>query len=171
MNKTLKSVLVLISIAGMSGASLTALNQITAPIIEQNQIEKAEKLYNQFDIASFDSYEKVEVPEYEDYYVIIFKDSDGNETGDRLYEGYASNSYGDVTVIAQVENGKIVKFEYLTFNQSYSQGGPYAQETYPGMSISDLEGDYDTATGATYTTRSINDILQNIINIAEGGAE
>ncbi len=170
MNKTLKSVLVLSSIAGISGASLTALNQITSPIIEENQIKKAEELYNKFDIAEYSSYQKTEVSGYEDYYEITFFDANGNATGDKLYEGSESNSYGDITVLAHVEDGTIVKFEYLTFKQSYSQGGPYAQEHYPGMDLDGLEGIYDASTGATYTTKTINDILQNIIKISEGGA-
>ncbi len=170
MNKTLKSVLVLVLIAGTSGASLTALNQITEPIIEENRIKKAEELYNRFDIGEYSSYEKSEVQGYENYYVIDFLDANGNSTGSKLYEGYAKNSYGDITLLAQVEDGVIVQFEYLSFNQSYSQGESYGLENYPGMSLSDLENDYDTATGATYSTKSINDILQNIIIISEGGA-
>ncbi len=170
MNKTLKSVIVLFSIAGISGASLTALNQVTAPIIEENRIKKAEELYNMFDISEYDTYQKTAVSGYEEYYIITFYDENGNPTGDMLYEGYGENAYGDVTILAQVEDGRIKKFEYLTFNQSYSQGGPYGQENYPGMSLEDLEDDYDTATGATFSTKTINDILQNIIKISEGGA-
>ncbi len=171
MNRTLKSVLVLVLITGISGASLTALNQITAPIIEENRIRKAEELYNLFDIGEYSSYEKVEVPGYIGYFVINFLDEQGNPTGSTLYEGYSKNSYGDISLLAQVVDGIIIKFEYLSFNQSYSQGAPYGQDTYHGMSLNDLEDDYDTATGATYSTKSINDILQNIIVISEGGAE
>ncbi len=169
MNKTIKSILVLVIIAGFSGASLTALNQITEPIIEKNAIKKAEELYNLFDIGEYSSYEKIEVPGYENYYQINFLDENGVLTGSTLYEGYAKNSYGDITLLAQVVDSAVVKFEYLSFNQSYSQGASYGMETYPGMSLEDLSDDYDTATGATYSTKSINGILQNIIVISEGG--
>ncbi len=173
MKDTIKAVIVLLLIAGLSGATLTALNQITEPIIAENLEKKSKSLYKEL-YPNFDEVDGTYTSEYvetEDIYVITLLDVDGTTEIGKIYQGTAVNSYGEITVLATIEAGNIGEVKYLKFNQTpgfAEKAKDHADTTYPGLATSDVAS-VDTKTGATYASNTIKEIMERFIAY-EGGA-
>ncbi len=165
MFEKLKIAFVLLLIGSISGGAIYGVNELTAPIIEENELAaQYEDYVNMFPDMSVSDMEE-EAIEDDDYITkkITVYDGSGNQLG-YIFEGKDENSQGSITVLVGIADGtlKDVIIASTTNTPNYVQP---LKEDYisklPGQSIDDLN--YDSSTGATVTYDSITAIIDQVV--------
>ncbi len=159
----MKTTIVLVIIAAISGALIFAANEMTKDTIIENRIIREENLYKEiFGLESDDviTYEKLSLDGNLAEEVTVI-DSDGIIIG-YVYKGDERNNYGDIIVLIGVNtNGTIadVKISETTNTPNFVKKikddylSPFA-----GQSTSNVE--FDDKTGATFTYGSVSKFVE-----------
>lgn len=159
----MKTTIVLVIIAAISGALIFAANELTKDTIIENRIIREENLYKEiFGLDSDDiiSYEKLTL-DGDLAEEVTVKDSDGNIIG-YVYKGDEKNNYGDIIVLIGVNlEGNIadVKISETTNTPNFVKKikddylSPFAgQDTF--------NVEFDDKTGATFTYGSVSKFVE-----------
>ena len=152
MKDSLKSIVVLTVICLVVSAVLAGINQVTAPIIAENQSSKAnESLYAVLPDA--ENFEELALPEGSPETVTgVYRDTAGSGYAITLETSSQYSSSNMLITMGVGADGKIVNIA-LT---NYAESKDFGTETYPQTYIgadSALSG-IDTVAGVTYSSTS-----------------
>lgn len=169
--KIIKIAICLMLIAGISGALIVAVDKLTAPIIEENNINQENKALQE--IYSNADFKIVE----ENVSKSIVKVSAALENG--ILKGYVyrlsgKNAYGVISLLVGInKDGTIEKVVFLENGQSFaSKVTSHVDNTYQnGLVNSSNISDVDTKCGATYGAKLVKSLITDAINHFDGGLE
>lgn len=151
---------VLLLVGALSGLSIWAVNEITAPIIEERQLGAEAEAFKEIfpDLASIDiqSFDHDILNQ-----MTIIMDASGNEIG-RVYRG-TSRGYGGpvITLVGIATDGTIAKVVVTTFDDETPGIRDSALNKVPnftGQNASSVS--YDANTGATDTYNAIRRVVE-----------
>lgn len=154
MNKTIKLALFLAIVAGLSGAALSYVNGVTAPIIQEQKIAKdkagLEAIYAG---AEFVPVENTDTSEYPSIKAIYEAKGKGY-----IYKGSVTGYGGPVEYLVALDNDGTYKgFEVTEYsNETKGFGSKIAEEPFKSSVVGKNLGDtIDTITGATVTSKPV----------------
>ena len=167
--KKIKLMVILGLITGFSGLILTIFNDTTQPIILEVQSEKEYAIYQDMfpDMTDFKSIDSsIENINYVNEIM-----NEKNEIG-YVISSSGANGYGDITALVGIDmDGNIIGLNYSVFNQTPGFGDKVKTDEFLSQfssgNISKLE--IDGATGATYSSNLVKQLIDNIKNVYEGG--
>ena len=167
--KKIKLMVILGLITGFSGLILTIFNDTTQPIILEVQSEKEYAIYQDMfpDMTDFKSIDSsIENINYVNEIM-----NEQNEIG-YVISSSGANGYGDITALVGIDMaGNIIGLNYSVFNQTPGFGDKVKTDEFLSQfssgNISKLE--IDGATGATYSSNLVKQLIDNIKNVYEGG--
>lgn len=188
MKKYIKVAAVLGGIALVCAVLIAAMNLITAPIIESNRQKTISETYK----AVYSDYSKGEAKEYntEAKYItekLLAYDSNDNALG-YIYTVSGKNSYGEISLMIGISNGRVVDVEFLKNTESFaSTVNSHLKENYPSsnenvikldpystdysVSLAELDSldGIDVKCGATYGATLIKNMVNEALEDAKGG--
>lgn len=169
----MKIALVLMIVAGLSGALIVLVNKITAPIIAQNEIRQEQVAQEQiFSLASFTTL--LEEDDGDIVKVSVAKQNNG--VIGYVYRLSGKNAYGVISLLIGInDKGVVSKVVILENGQSFaSKLDAHVQNTYQnvdidGSSISDVDVKCGATFGAKLVKRLIQSALDHYNNNYKGG--
>ena len=166
MKKSIKSILVLVSISAVVAILLSFTNYITAPIIEENNKKTANAALFEV-LPDGESFELVNTSSYTLPATVseVYKAKNGGYVVKLTTTGYAS---GMVIMCGISPEGTIVGSKIVTSNETPAIGGA-AAETFASASVGKdaaSVGAVDTISGATKTTEAYRNALKDALNTA-----
>ena len=173
MKKSLKSIVVLVSICAAVSLLLSLTNYITAPIIEKNELKRAQAAMFELmpDAGSFTekSLDGYNLPKSVNS---VYEAENGGFIVKLTTTGYSS---GMVVMCAISEDGKIVGSKLVSSSETPSIGGaaaPLFAQTANGKDINNIDS-VDTIADATKTTEAYRNALKDALGtvIILGGGE
>lgn len=173
----LKTALVLLLIGAFSGGLIYIVNEITAPIIAENELNRKIEFYSEiFGVdpsIGVDFIEcEIDCPEGITE-ITIYSKEDSSMLG-VIYSGSTKNSYGDVDVLVGINNDGTISMVVISGSTNTPNFVKKIEQDYLspfiGQDVSDIT--YDSSTGATYTYGSVSDMVeQAVIAYLEGSDE
>lgn len=171
-----KIAIVLMLVAGLSGALIVLVNKITAPIILENEIKQEQKAQEAiFKGANFTS-----LAEFSEGDIVkVSKASiDGDAIG-YVYRLSGKNAYGVVSILIGINNdGVVSKVVFLENGQSFATKlDAHVNNTYQSLDIDGSNiGDVDVKCGATFGAKLVKRLIQSALddynmNYKENGNE
>ncbi|MCF7926287.1 MAG: FMN-binding protein [Candidatus Izimaplasma sp.] len=159
----LKTALVLVIIAGVSGFLIYNVNELTKDKIEANKTSREEAYYAEiFDTKDKIKYTKTALDDVLIQEEIEITDTSGNVIG-YIYKGTHSNNYGDITVLIGITIDDLISNVIIssttntpTFVQKLKDNN---LANFSGQQIGSVT--YDSKTGATYSYTSVSQIVDS----------
>lgn len=173
----LKTALVLLIIGAFSGGLIYIVNEITAPIIAENELNRKIEFYSEiFEVdpsVGVDFEECVSNCPEGITEITIYSKEDGSMLG-VIYSGSTKNSYGDVDVLVGINNDGSIAMVVISGSTNTPNFVKKIEQDYlspfMGQDVNDVS--YDSSTGATYTYGSVRDMVEKaIIAYLEGSEE
>ncbi len=146
--------LTLAIISGVSALMLSVVNNVTAPVIEENRNQQTLELYSEL-FTDMTEFEEVDAKSADSLIVV----KNGEEEIGKICAASGMNGYGSITALFGFDNdNNIVGVQYSNFNQTPGFGDKvsdpeYGQSQYVGDSASSV--DADVASGATYSSKLV----------------
>ena len=170
----LKVGLILALIAAVCGISISLLNTVTAPIIEENAYKKEQEtlslIYKNAEFKKWDI--EIRDKAIEKIYTAYV---DGKKVGD-VYVVSGKNAYGKIQLMIGLNNGYVTNIVITTNTQSFGKlVNQYVDrlndQTITNTNISNI----DVKCGATYGAKLVRSLIEtalehNTIMCDEGGA-
>lgn len=162
MKKSMKSIVVLVSICGVIALLLALTNMITAPLVEENQRIATEKALKEV-MPEGEGFEKVEseltLPET---VTEAYREQGGGYVIKLKTAGYGS----DFVILCGVRaDGTVSGTVYLSSNETLGFEKTYG-ENFTNLNQTGVLG-VDTVSGATKTTEAYRSAVADAINAAE----
>lgn len=168
MNKKIMAPIVLFVICAVIGVAMALVNGITKPIIEENTRNNQKAIFEAFYKDMTDYKETTEglegkvVAKYE-----ILKDT---TTIGYVYKASGSNSYGNITMLVAITDGKIVGVDYL--NNEQTKNPTDIENVGKRYENSNIDSTFtETQAGVTVGSKLINELMNSVKEQAlkEGG--
>jgi len=168
MKKYIQLAVVLLVISGLSGLVLSLTYQFAKPAIDQVALNKInDSMHEWFPVVPLDNKKENATPDYtitdpNINNVYDAKDANGNIVG-YVIEAKAPESYGGgmVLLVGIDNNGKVVGYTYLTFNESGPGANVRNNTTFHDSligqtQVEDQNGNFTVAwvTGASFTSKA-----------------
>lgn len=181
----LKTALVLLLIGAFSGGLIYIVNEITAPIIEANELARKiafySEIFNQDEVmfkdCTTDTTEVGETFEIRDtcptdVSETFIYDKNDNYLG-TVYEGTDVNSYGNISVLVGINNDGSIAMVVINNSTNTPNFVKRIENNYLAnfMNYTVDNVEYDSKTGATYTYGSVSKIVELAIEAYNEGSE
>lgn len=174
--KIFKTALVLTLIGIACGLLIGLSNQITAPIIAENERKAELKAYAAL-FPGLDEANKLDV-ELQGAIYEVLEVKDGGQTVGYLYKGKLTNSYGSIDQLVGIKtNGEITGVQFLNLDQTPSMKPAIETNAavYKGLNANDINltnlvvfsssaNVYDTTAGSSFGSTTMRTILRDAIN-------
>lgn len=164
MKNNLKLVIILAIIAGLSGLSLTLVNNITQPIIikakEEHEMEIIQGFYPNTDHTTTN-----EIDTDIDNQILVYDNQD-NLLG-YVYSASGSNGYGAITTLVAINlDNQIIGIDFSEFSQTPGFGDKLLTEEYLGQytNLDVNDPTVDGVSGATFSSKLVADEVNTITN-------
>lgn len=178
MKKYTLTALVLGLIAGVCATLIVLLNMLTAPIIEQNTLDKKARLCQEI-FVEYDMDSSKTINEgFESNYIkekIEAYDDGGNFLG-YIYTVSGQNAYGAIELLVGINDEyRLEGVRFITNGQSFSsEADSHLNNQYKdNMTIEDILAidltKSDVTAGATYASKLIRELVTAAFNDAKGG--
>ncbi len=162
--KIFKISIVLMLVAGLSGALIVLVNMVTEPIIIENSIKQENSaLAEIFDGASFEVLDESGEAEIKK----VTKATKNDEVVGYVYRLSGKNAYGIITLLVGVsKNGNVTKVVFLENGQSFaSKVEEHVDATYQTGDVSTSSIDsVDTKCGATYGAKLVKALVSSALD-------
>jgi Na+-translocating ferredoxin:NAD+ oxidoreductase subunit G len=174
--KIFKTALVLTLIGIVCGILIGLSNQITAPIIAENERKAELKAYSAL-FPGLDEANKITVTLQGTIYEVL-EVKDGGQTVGYIYKGRLTNSYGVIDQLVGIKkNGEITGIQFLNLDQTPSMKPAIETNAlvFKGLNANDINltnlvvfssnaNVYDTAAGSSFGSTTMRTILRDAIN-------
>lgn len=174
--KIFKTALVLTLIGIACGVLIGLSNQITAPIIAENERKAELKAYSAL-FPGLDEANKITVTLQGTIYEVL-EVKDGGQTVGYIYKGRLTNSYGVIDQLVGIKkNGEITGIQFLNLDQTPSMKPAIETNAsvFKGLNANDINltnlivfsssaNVYDTAAGSSFGSTTMRTILRDAIN-------
>jgi len=152
----IKTAIVLASICAVCGIAIGAVNEVTAPIIAQNKIDKENKALKE--ICPNGEFKELLIDKAFTYVKKVYSVTNA-DVKTRIYTLEGKNAYGTIGLMAGLkENGVIFKVVTMQNTESYgSTVDDFISATF-SKSVSNVS-DIDVKCGATYGAKLVRDML------------
>ena len=181
----LKTALVLLLIGAFSGGLIYIVNEITAPIIAENELARKIDFYSeifdqdsvQFKDCTTDAAETGETFELRDSCPTAVSETFIYDTEDNylgtVYEGSDVNSYGNISVLVGINNDGSIAMVVINNSTNTPNFVKRIENNYLGnfMDYTVDNVEFDSKTGATYTYTSVSKIVELAVQAYNEGSE
>ncbi len=159
---------VLAVVAIVCGIMISAVNAITAPIIENN-ILKAQAAAYQLVLPSGETFTEITDEGFPSTVLTVVEAKAGTNVVGYIYTVYTTNKYGYMRLVVAVgTTGTILGADFIDINQTYQVDGTRTNlSLYVGSPITSLAPSGDIVTGATGSLNSLTGLLGDVA-IAHG---
>lgn len=173
--KIFKISIVLMLVAGLSGALIVLVNMVTAPIIEENSIrQEKEALEEIFSGCDF----KVDGENVTDKITKVTVAKKGENVEGYVYLVSGKNAYGIITLLVGVNsNGSVKRVVFLENGQSFGPkvedhvNNTYQNGTVSAQTIDNINVKCGATFGAKLVRSLVNEALEHFNNNYKGGLE
>ena len=154
---------VLAVVAIVCGIMISAVNAITAPIIENN-ILKAQAAAYRLVLPEGETFTEVTDVEFPDTILTVAEAKAGTNVVGYVYTAYTTNKFGYMRVVVAVgPTGTILGADFIEINQTYQVDGTRTNlSLYVGSSITSLAPSGDIISGATGSLNSLTALLSDV---------
>lgn len=154
---------VLAVVAIVCGIMISAVNAITAPIIEDN-ILKAQAAAYRLVLPEGETFTEVTDVEFPATILTVAEAKAGTNVVGYVYTAYTTNKFGYMRVVVAVgPTGTILGADFIEINQTYQVDGTRTNlSLYVGSSITSLAPSGDIVTGATGSLNSLVSVLGDV---------
>jgi Na+-translocating ferredoxin:NAD+ oxidoreductase RnfG subunit len=154
---------VLAVVAIVCGIMISAVNAITAPIIENN-ILKAQAAAYQLVLPSGETFTEVTNEEFPATVLTVVEAKAGTNVVGYIYTSYTTNKYGYMRLVVAVgSTGTILGADFIDINQTYQVDGTRTNlSLYVGSAINSITPSGDIVTGATGSLNSLKGLLADV---------
>ncbi|MDO9629208.1 MAG: hypothetical protein Q7I99_04835 [Acholeplasmataceae bacterium] len=154
---------VLTVVAIVCGIMISAVNAITAPIIENN-IAKAQAAAYRLVLPAGETFTEVTDDEFPKTILTVVEAKAGTNVVGYIYTAYTTNKYGYMRLVVAVSpTGMILGADFIDINQTYQVDGTRTNlSLYVGSSITSLAPSGDIVTGATGSLNSLKALLGDV---------
>lgn len=158
--KKIMAPVVLFAICAVIGILMAVINSFTAPKIEENTINAQKEILKAF-YSDMTEYKEVTDVEFVDYVVAKYEILNDTTTIGYVYKASGNNSYGNITMLVAVTDGKISGVDYLNNEQTKN---PNVIETVgTGYVGNNIDGDFtDTISGVTVGSKLVNKLMNAV---------
>lgn len=151
--------LTLAIIAGVSALLLALVNNLTAPVIADNQEKQALEMYGKLfpEMTSYEEVEKAEEPG-----ILLVKNND--KVIGFICSASGSNGYGSVSALVGINTeNAVVGVQFPKYNQTPGFGDKvkepsYIEKEYVGDDINSIDATF--ASGATYSSKLVLGLVE-----------
>ncbi len=154
---------VLAVVAIVCGIMISAVNALTAPIIENN-ILKAQAAAYQLVLPSGETFTEITNEEFPITVLTVVEAKAGTNVVGYIYTAYTTNKFGYMRLVVAVgPTGTILGADFIDINQTYQVDGTRTNlSLYVGSSITSIAPSGDIVTGATGSLNSLTALLGDV---------
>lgn len=154
---------VLAVVAIVCGIMISAVNAITAPIIENN-ILKAQAAAYQLVLPSGETFTEIVNEEFPETVLTVVEAKAGANVVGYIYTAYTTNKFGYMRLVVAVgPTGTILGADFIDINQTYQVDGTRTNlSLYVGSPITSIAPSGDIVTGATGSLNSLKGLLADV---------
>ena len=154
---------VLAVVAIVCGIMISAVNAITAPIIENN-ILKAQAAAYQLVLPSGETFTEITDAEFPATVLTVVEAKAGANVVGYIYTAYTTNKFGYMRLVVAVgSTGTILGADFIDINQTYQVDGTRTNlALYVGSPIASITPSGDIVTGATGSLNSLKALLADV---------
>jgi len=154
---------VLMVVSIVCGIMISAVNAITAPIIQSN-IDKAQAAAYRLVLPAGETFTEITDVDFPTTVLNAVEAKAGTNVVGYIYTAYITNKFGYMRVVVAVSpTGTILGADFIEINQTYQADGTRANlALYVGSSISSLAPSGDIVSGATGSLNSLVVMLKDI---------
>jgi electron transport complex protein RnfG len=161
MNEKIQMIIVLLSVAAVSGASLSYVYQLTKPIIEGNrQQELVQALESVLPEAK--NYQEIDIDKGNTNIIRSFKATRNEDIIGYAFVLRFSGFQGDISIVMGTSNEEITKIQVLDHLETPGLGSRITESSFLSQfQNSDLESkNYDAITGATISSSAMIEAVE-----------
>jgi len=154
---------VLMVVSIVCGIMISAVNAITAPIIQSN-IEKAQAAAYRLVLPAGETFTEITDVEFPATILTVAEAKAGANVVGYVYTAYTTNKYGYMRIVVAVSpTGTILGADFIEINQTYQVDGTRTNlQLYVGSSVTSLAPSGDIVSGATGSLNSLVAMLRDV---------
>lgn len=156
--------LVLAIVSLVCGLAIGGINAVTAPVIEQNEIDATNAAYQTVLPGYASSTEVTNQGNPQSIESIVEAKDNSGQTIGYIYIAYGANKFGSIKIVVGIDNsGQITGADFISLKQTYKLNETRTNLSYyVGSSITDLIPSGDIISGATYSLVLVQSLLEDV---------
>jgi len=154
---------VLMVVSIVCGIMISAVNAVTAPIIQSN-IDKAQAAAYRLVLPAGETFTEITDVDFPTTILTVAEAKAGTNVVGYVYTAYTTNKYGYMRVVVAVgPTGTILGADFIEINQTYLADGTRTNlSLYVGSSITSIAPSGDIVSGATGSLNSLKALLKDV---------